>query len=28
MSEKNKITFSSRDEAINQGYQPCKVCNP
>lgn len=28
MSEKNKVTFSSRDEAINQGYQPCKVCNP
>ena len=28
MSEKNKITFSSRDEAINQGYSPCKNCNP
>lgn len=24
----NKVTFSSRDEAINQGYQACKVCSP
>lgn len=28
MSEKNKVFFSSRDEAINQGYIPCKRCNP
>lgn len=28
MSEKNKVFFSSRDEAINQGYVPCKRCNP
>ena len=28
MSSSNKITFSSRNEAISQGYQPCKVCNP
>lgn len=28
MSEKNKVFFSSRDEAINQGYMPCKRCNP
>ena len=28
MSEKNKVIFSSRDEAINQGYEPCKNCNP
>mgnify|MGYP002522558653 FL=1 len=28
MSEKNKVFFSSRDEAINQGYVPCKICNP
>lgn len=28
MSEKNKIFFSSRDDAINQGYVPCKRCNP
>ena len=28
ISEKNKITFSSRDEAINQGYAPCNICNP
>ena len=28
MSEANKVFFSSRDEAINQGYVPCKRCNP
>lgn len=28
ISEKNKVTFSSRNDAISQGYQPCKVCNP
>lgn len=28
MSEKNKVLFSSRDAAINQGYVPCKRCNP
>lgn len=28
MSEGNKVFFSSRDDAINQGYQPCKRCNP
>lgn len=26
--ESNKIYFSSRDEAINSGYIPCKVCRP
>ena len=24
----NKVTFNSREDAINQGYEPCKVCNP
>lgn len=24
----NKITFSSRDEAISRGYSPCGVCTP
>ena len=24
----NKITFSSREQAINAGYSPCKVCCP
>lgn len=24
----NKITFSSREEAISEGYSPCKVCCP
>lgn len=28
ISEHNKVTFNSRNEAISQGYQPCKVCNP
>ena len=28
ISDKNKITFNSRESAINQGYSPCKVCNP
>lgn len=28
MSEGNKVFFSSRDDAINQGYVPCKICNP
>lgn len=28
MSEGNKVFFSSRDDAINQGYIPCKRCNP
>ncbi len=26
--ESNKIYFSSRDEALNSGYIPCKVCRP
>ena len=28
MKDKNKVEFYSRDEAINQGYVPCKRCNP
>ena len=28
MSEKNKIEFISRDEAVAQGYKPCKQCKP
>ena len=28
MSEKNKIEFQSRDEAIEKGYKPCSRCNP
>lgn len=28
ISDKNKIYFKSRDEAIKNGYEPCKVCNP
>ena len=26
--EHNRVYFSSRNAAISQGYQPCKVCNP
>ena len=28
IKEGNKITFSSRDEAISRGYSPCGVCTP
>ncbi|OEC96851.1 Metal binding domain of Ada [Methanobrevibacter gottschalkii] len=28
MSEHNKVFFSSRTDAINQGYTPCEICNP
>ena len=28
ISPSNRVQFRSRDEAIRQGYQPCKVCNP
>ena len=28
MKDKNKVEFFSRDEAINQGYTPCRRCNP
>jgi hypothetical protein len=28
MSEKNKVEFSSREEAIEHGYTPCGDCNP
>lgn len=28
MSEKNKVYFSSRQDAINEGYTGCKKCNP
>ncbi len=28
MSERNKVFFSSRNDAISQGYDPCKRCNP
>lgn len=28
MKEKNKVTFTSRESAINKGYVPCKRCNP
>ena len=28
IKESNLVTFASRDEAISQGYTPCKSCNP
>ncbi len=27
-AEKNRVYFKTRDEAISQGYRPCKRCNP
>lgn len=26
--KENKITFKNRDEALDKGYSPCRVCNP
>lgn len=26
--EKNRVYLSSREEFINEGYSPCKICNP
>ncbi|WP_434132806.1 hypothetical protein KIAC18_000327 [Sporomusa sphaeroides] len=28
MNAGNKVYFDSRDEAVNAGYVPCKVCRP
>ena len=28
MNPANKVFFNTRDEAINAGYVPCKVCAP
>ena len=28
ISANNKVKFNSRSEAINQGYNACKICNP
>lgn len=28
MNPDNRVNFSTRDEAINAGYVPCKRCNP
>jgi len=28
MNPKNKVPFSSRHEAINAGFVPCKTCRP
>lgn len=28
MKEKNKVEFSSKEEALNQGYAACKQCMP
>ncbi|ABS59929.1 thermonuclease family protein [Fervidobacterium nodosum] len=28
MDEENKVYFKTREEAIDSGYRPCKVCNP
>ncbi|WP_352230882.1 Ada metal-binding domain-containing protein [Pelosinus sp. IPA-1] len=28
MSQNHKVFYDSRDEAINAGFVPCKVCRP
>lgn len=28
INEENKVWFSSAQDAVNQGYRPCQVCNP
>lgn len=28
IKEGNQVTFDSREEAVSQGYDPCKRCNP
>lgn len=28
MSDKNKVEFFSREEAVERGYKPCGECNP
>lgn len=28
IAEHNRIYFTNRNDAVSQGYQPCKVCNP
>ncbi|MBE6500616.1 MAG: hypothetical protein E7Z80_08760 [Methanobrevibacter thaueri] len=28
ISSNNKVKFNSRNDAISQGYHPCRVCNP
>ncbi len=28
MNPSNKVYINSRDEAINKGFVPCKVCRP
>lgn len=27
-AEKNRVYYKTRDEAVNEGYVPCKVCKP
>lgn len=27
-AEKNRVEFTSRDEAVNYGYSPCRKCKP
>ncbi len=28
ITEKNMVSFSSREEAVNSGRRPCRMCNP
>ena len=28
MKAENRVSFNSRDEAVGNGYRPCKKCSP
>lgn len=28
IKKENKVSFESREDAVNKGYSPCKTCNP
>ncbi|WP_434075925.1 Ada metal-binding domain-containing protein [Moorella naiadis (nom. illeg.)] len=28
MAPQNRVQFGSREEALNAGYRPCRVCRP
>lgn len=28
LKESNRVSFSNREKAVNDGYKPCKRCNP
>ena len=28
LKDENKVSFKTRDEAVNEGYKPCGKCKP